>query len=89
MIMARTPVQFRKYPNSRVIINCAEMYTQRPTSLQCLAITFCHYKHNNTSKALVGISPGGWVITFVFELGGGRLSDEVIAKKCRILDLID
>ena len=84
--MARTPVQFRKYPNTRVIIDCTELYIQRPTSLQSQAVTFSHYKHHNTFKALVGISPGG-VITFVSELWGGRVSDEVITEKCGILAL--
>ena len=88
MIIARAPVQFRKYPNTRVIIDCTELYIQRPTSLQSQAITFSHYKHHNTFKALVGISPGG-VITYVLELWGGRVSDEVITEKCGILDLIE
>ena len=58
MIIARTPVQFRKYPNTRVIIDCTELYIKRPTSLQSRAITFSHYKRHNTFKSLVGISPG-------------------------------
>ena len=53
MIIARAPVQFRKYPNTRVIIDCTELYIQRPTSLQSQAITFSHYKHHNTFTALV------------------------------------
>ena len=67
MATARTPVQFRKYPNTRVMNDSTELYIQRPTSLQSQVISFSHYKHHNTYKALVGISPGG-VITFVSEL---------------------
>ena len=88
MVMARTPLQFRKYPNTRVIIDCTELYIQRPTSLQGQSETFSHYKHHNTFKALVGISPGG-VITFVSELWGGRVSDVLITERCGILDLIE
>ena len=86
--MARTPLQFRKYPNTRVIIDSTELYIQRPTSLQGQSETFSHYKHHNTFKALVGISPGG-VITFVLELWGGRVSDVLITERCGILDLIE
>ena len=72
------------YSNIMLARNCI----QRPTSLQSQAITFLSYKHHNTFKALVGISPGG-VITYVSELWGGRVSDEVITEKCGILDLIE
>ena len=70
MIMARAPLQFCKYPSARVIIDCTELFIQRPTSLHSQAITFSHYKHHNIFKALVGISPGR-VIAFVLELWGG------------------
>ena len=40
----------------------------------------------NTCKLLVAISPGA--ISFVPELLGGTVSDEVITEKCEILDLI-
>ena len=59
MIIARTPVQFCKHPNTRVIIDCMELYIKRPKSLQSQAITFSHYKLHNTFKALVGILQGG------------------------------
>ena len=62
IILARTPMQLHKYPNcyTRVIIDCTKLYIQRPTSLLSQAVTFSHYKHQNTfiEKALVGPSPG-------------------------------
>ena len=70
-IQAWTPLSFKKYLNTRIIIDCTEFFIQRPSSLQGQSLTFLYYKHHNTLKALIEISPGG-VITFVSELWGGR-----------------
>ena len=54
-----------------VIIDCFEIFIDRPTNLLARAQTFSNYKHHNTVKVLMGISPQG-TITFVSEaLGGG------------------
>ena len=87
IILQKTPPQFKKYQNTRVIIDCTELFIQRPSSLQSQVLPFSNYKHHNTFKFLVGISPGG-VVTFVSKLWGGRVSDKEIAKKC-ILELLE
>ena len=48
------PSQFKKYPDARVIIDCTEIFIQRPSSLQSQILTFSNYKHHNTFKVLVG-----------------------------------
>ena len=53
MIIARAPLQSCKYPSTRVVIKCTELFIQQLLSLQSQAITFSHYKHHNIFKALV------------------------------------
>jgi hypothetical protein len=88
LITKYTPLSFKKYPNTRIIIDCTEFFIQRPSSLMGQSITFSHYKHHNTFKLLVGISPGG-VATFISELWGGRISDKALTEKSGLLDLLE
>lgn len=72
----------------RCIIDCTEVFIERPTSLQTRAITYSHYKSHNTVKFLVGISPTG-AITFLSKVWGGRASDKVITKNSGLIDLLE
>lgn len=40
-----------------VIIDCFEIFTDRPSSLISRTITWSNYKHHNTVKLLIGITP--------------------------------
>ena len=40
-----------------VIIDCFEIFIDRPTNLMARAQTFSNAKHHNTVKVLIGISP--------------------------------
>ena len=73
------------YPNTRVIIDCTELFCQKPSSLTIQSSLFSHYKHRITYKGLVGISPSG-AITFISELYDGSTSDVEIVKRCGILN---
>ena len=48
----------------RVILDCAQVFNERPKPLDCQAATWSDYKHHNTIEFLVGISPSGF-ITFL------------------------
>ena len=47
------------YPKARCIIDCSEIFTERPYAYQARAQTYSNYKKHNTVKFLVGITPCG------------------------------
>ena len=51
-------------------------------------MTFSNYKHDNTFKALIGISPDG-AITFVSSLFPGSILDKALTKQSGVLDLLE
>ena len=47
------------YPNTRCIIDCSEIFIERPLSYQLRAQTYSNYKKHNTVKILLAITPSG------------------------------
>ena len=76
------------YPNTRVIIDCTEIYIEMPTSFRSQSATYSSYKKHNTAKGLIGISPAGYP-TFISELYAGRSSDKQVTRDCRILNMLE
>lgn len=66
-----------------VVLDCFEVFVERPSSKLPKAQTWSHSKHRNKVKHLIGIAPQG-VITFISKGCGGRTS--VLTKSCGILD---
>ena len=80
------PMEFRtNFKQCVVIIDCFEIFIERPTNLKARAQTWSNYKHHNTVKFLIGISPQG-AISFISKGWGGRVSDVHLTENCGILD---
>ena len=76
------------YPRARCIIDCSEIFIERPTAYQARAQTYSNYKKHNTVKFLIGISPYG-AITFLSKCWGGRASGKCITQGSGFLSRIE
>lgn len=85
-VNAVMPESFKKtYPSTRCIIDCTELYCQRPSSLAIQSSLYSHYKSHVTYKGLLGISPSG-AITFINQLFDGSISDKEIVRRSGLLE---
>ena len=84
------PLTFRTYFGKKVtvIIDCFEIFLERPSNLSARASTWSSYKHNNTVKYLIGITPQG-VISYISEGWGGRVSDKYLVEHSDFLGKLD
>lgn len=81
------PFEFRKYFGNKVtvIIDCFELFIETPSLLKARAQTWSNYKHHNTVKYLIGITPQG-VVSFISAGWGGRASDKWLTENSTFLD---
>jgi len=86
-IINTTPTEFKEVFGNKiaVIIDCFEVFIERPSSLNIRASTYSFYKSHNTAKYLIGIAPQG-MITFISNGWGGRTSDKRLTEGSGFLD---
>ena len=82
------PKRFKRFENVRIIIDCLELFIQKPNIPSSQKITWSSYKHWNTAKLLVGITPTG-VISFIPPLWTGSISDKEIVKQSGLVNLLE
>lgn len=88
-VLKTMPITFRKhYPRCVVIIDCFEIFLDRPTNLLARAQTYSSYKHHNTVKYLIGITPQG-TVSYISEGWGGRTSDKYLTEHCTLLNKLE
>ena len=81
------PACFKSFKKCVCIIDCTEIFIERPLNLTARAQTYSNYKSHNTIKYLIGVSPAG-AVSFLSEGWGGRASDKVITLNSGFLTMI-
>lgn len=87
-IKSHMPNSFSKYPVTRVIIDCTEFFIEKPFSPSVQKATWSDYKHDNTVKLLVGITPSE-AFSFISKLWSGSTSDRRVSQESGQKDLLE
>ncbi len=68
-----------KFKRCACVIDCFEIFIERPSDLKARAQTYSSYKSHNTMKYLIRITPQG-TISFISKGWGGHASDKFITE---------
>ena len=84
------PMEFRKHYGLKCvsIIDCFEVFIEKPSNLKARCETYSSYKSHNTVKFLMSITPQGHV-SFISKAWTGRTSDKCITENSGYLNFIN
>ena len=86
-VRATLPPRFSSCPDVVSIIDCSEIFIETPKDLELQSATWSDYKHHNTLKFLISVTPNSFII-FVSEPYTGRISDKAITNDCGFYDTV-
>lgn len=82
------PLCFKDFDDTRIILDCTEVFVQTPSKLENKSLLYSNYKSHETFKALIGISMTG-AVTFVSKLWPGSASDVDITRNSGLIDMLN
>ncbi|XP_062575195.1 uncharacterized protein LOC134237110 [Saccostrea cucullata] len=86
IIKEHMPTDFaKKFPNTRIILDATEQPIHKPSNLEAQSKTWSSYKHKNTLKTMVGITPNG-AVSYISPAYGGSASDRQIIERSTLLN---
>lgn len=84
----KLPKCFKWFPRTRCVIDCTEFFIQKPSMPSSQRITWSAYKHHNTFKVLMGITPTG-SFSFVSGAFTGSISDKKLVQQSGFLQKVE
>ena len=88
IVQKNLPESFSLFPRTRCVIDCTEYFIEKPFRPQAQRQTWSMYKHANTVKQLVGVSPNGAFI-FLSDVFSGSISDLQIIQKSNFRNQVE
>ncbi|KAK3920209.1 THAP domain-containing protein 2 [Frankliniella fusca] len=87
-ILNNMPKCFSHFMSTRVVLDCFELFVEKPKCVRCRIRLYSQYKKNYTVKILLGVAPSG-AITKVSKAYGGRASDKFITSDSGLYDMCE